>query len=454
MPKRSRFDQFEQAVEALLSRPDSLLPSAEAELAPLLSVAAELRYLPREEFKLRLKSDLQRSLSMATQPQPEPVSYMREGFHTITPYLIVPGAAEFSEFLQAAFSARERLRVPLPDGSLMHAEADVGGYIVEFADSNDRFPPRPAELHLYVSDADAAYARALAAGASSIYEPMDQHYGDREAGVKDKFGNHWYLATPISWTPPAGGPPAVQPVLHPRGADQLMNFLKDAFDAEILGDVPRSPTGAVLHATVRIGDNTLEVGDAHGQFGTIACALHLYLPNIDAAYERALRAGATSLEAPNDKPYGDRSAGLVDPTGFTWFLATHVRDIALPLPIRRVEFFTLRTANLERARRFYVESLQLPVLDEKKGDYFRISVAGVPVCVDFDAAFEGRQSNQIGVAVSHLGVTREALRGRGIRFTEGRRDKEAWLSVKDPDGHEIIFMEDRGKESAGSFRHE
>ena len=443
MPKRSKAGQLDQAVQALLSQPDSLLPSAEAELAPLVSLAATLRDLPREEFKNQLKSDLQRSSSMATQAKPEPVSYIREGFHTITPYVIVQGAAEFSDFLKAAFGAKERLRVPLPDGSLMHAEADLGGYIVEFADSNQQFPPRPAELHIYVSDADAVYARAVAAGATSVFPPVNQDYGDREAYVKDKFGNQWYIATPISWTPPVGGPPAVQPVLHPRGADQLMDFLKQAFDAEILGDVPRSPEGAVLHVTMQIGDNTLEIGDAHGQFGTVPCALHLYVPDTDAAYERAMRAGATSLMPPTDQPYGDRSAGVRDPLGFTWFLATHIRDINFPLPIRGLDFFTIRTANLERARRFYVDTLQFPVRDEKKGEYFRMEIAGVLVCVDYDAGFAGQQANQIGVTVSHLGVTREGLRTRGIKFTEGQRTDETWVAIKDPDGHEIIFIQEK-----------
>jgi uncharacterized glyoxalase superfamily protein PhnB len=444
MPERSLSHQLDQAIEVLLSQPDSLLASAEAELAPLVSLAAALRDLPREEFKLRLKSDLERRSSMATQPKPEPVSYIREGFHTITPYLIVSGATEFLAFLKSAFGAKERLRLPRPGTDLvMHAEVDLGGYIIELADSNEQFPPQPAELHLYVSDADAVYARALAAGAISLYAPMDQDYGDREGGVKDKFGNHWYIATPVGWTPPAGGPPAVQPVLHPRGADQLMHFLQDAFNAEILGDVPRSPEGAVFHVTMRIGDNTLEIGDAHGQFGTVPCAVHLYVPDTDALYERALRAGATSIEPPNDKPYGDREAGVKDATGFTWFITTHLRDIALPLPIRRLDFFTVRSANLERARRFYVDTLQFPVLDEKRGEYFRIAVAGVPVCVDFDAGFAGQQSNQIGITVGHLGFTREGLRARGIAFTEGQRADETWVAIKDPDGHEIIFIQDK-----------
>ncbi len=332
MPKRSLSEQLDQAIQALLARPDALLPSAEAEIAPLVSLAAALRELPREQFKLRLKSDLERSSSMATQPKAEAVSYIREGFHTITPYLIIEGAAEFLDFLKAAFGAKERLRIPRPGTSMvMHAEVDIGGYIVELADANEQFPPRPAELHLYVADADAVYARAVAAGATSVFAPVDQGYGDREAYVKDRFGNKWYIATPISWTPPAGGPPAVQPVLHPRGADQFMDFLKNAFGAEILGDIPRSPEGAVLHVTVGIGDNTLEIGEAHGEFQPVPCAIHLYVPDCDALYERALRAGATSIEPPNDKPYGDREGGVMDAFGFTWYITTHIRDVILPL---------------------------------------------------------------------------------------------------------------------------
>lgn len=269
---------------------------------------------------------------MATQPKAEAVSYIREGFHTITPYLIVEGAAEFLEFLKAAFAARERLRMPRPGTNLvMHAEVDIGGYIVELADANEQFPPRPAELHLYVADVDAVYARAVAAGATSVFAPLNQDYGDREAYVKDKFGNKWYIATPIRWTPPAGGPPAVQPVLHPRGADQFMDFLENAFDAEILGDIPRSPEGAVLHVTMQMGDNTLEIGEAHGEFQPLPCAIHLYVPDCDALYERALRAGATSIEPPNDKPYGDREGGVMDSFGFTWYITTHIRDVILPL---------------------------------------------------------------------------------------------------------------------------
>lgn len=88
--------------------------------------------------------------------------------------------------------------------------------------------------------------------------------------------------------------------------------------------VAESPAGAVLHATIRIGNATLEVNEASEQFPPMPCHLHLYLPDTDATYADALQAGATSIEAPEDKPYGDRSAAVKDAWGNSWFLATYL----------------------------------------------------------------------------------------------------------------------------------
>jgi uncharacterized glyoxalase superfamily protein PhnB len=103
----------------------------------------------------------------------------------------------------------------------------------------------------------------------------------------------------------------------------MIPFLQEAFGAEVEGGVARSPEGAVLHATIRIGDTTLELGEAHAEFQAMPCHLHLYVPDTDAVYERALRAGATSISAPEDKPYGERGAGVRDPFGNSWFIATY-----------------------------------------------------------------------------------------------------------------------------------
>ena len=258
-------------------------------------------------------------------PSPAPAKsearYMRPGFTSITPYIVIKGTARFIDFLRAAFQSTERLRVPLPDGSLMHAEVAVGNGIIETADANDQFPAAPTDIHLYVDDADATYARTVQAGATPIYEVADQPWGDRQGAVQDPFGNHWYIAKP-GWTPGPEGVRTIQPFLHLHDAHKMIPFLEAAFGAETLG-LATSPEGMVHHATIRIGNATLEIDEAHDEFQPKPCHLHVYVPDTDAIYAQALRAGATSVETPQDKPYGDRSAGVKDPFGNSWFIATY-----------------------------------------------------------------------------------------------------------------------------------
>jgi PhnB protein len=251
------------------------------------------------------------------------VHYLRPGLTCITPYLVLRGAAEFIEFLKTAFDGKERLRVPTPEGSIMHAEVEVGNGAIEVGDSNHRFPAAPTDIHIYVDDADATYGRALQAGATSIYAVGDMPWGDRQGAVKDQFGNHWYIAKPIGWTPGPEGLRTIQPFLHLRDADKMIPFLESAFGAEAIG-VAKSPEGAVLHATIRIGNATLEIDEAHGEFQPKPCHLHVYVPDTDAVYAQAMKTGATSVEVPQDKPYGDRSAGVKDPFGNSWFIATYL----------------------------------------------------------------------------------------------------------------------------------
>jgi PhnB protein len=328
MPERSLAGRLDQAIQAILAIPGAALPTADPRLAAHLPIIRGLRDLPRPEFKARLKSDLERKASMASPA----VTPFREGFHSITPYLIVEGAARLIDFLKQAFGAEEKFRVPKPDGSIMHAEVRIGGSVVELADANDQYPPRPTSLHLYVPDADAVYRRAIAAGAASTEEPVDQPYGDREAGIKDPGGNDWYIAThkaagPGQFTPE--GLRAVTIYLHPKGAPQLIDFLKRAFNAEEAARY-ESPEGAIAHAMIRIGDSIIEMGEAHGPYLPKPAAIHLYVPDTDAVYRQALAAGATSITEPNDAPYGDRAAGVQDPHGNSWFIATYVKDVPLP----------------------------------------------------------------------------------------------------------------------------
>jgi uncharacterized glyoxalase superfamily protein PhnB len=181
---------------------------------------------------------------------------------------------------------------------------------------------------VYVRDCDATYKRALEAGGIGVGEPRDQPYGERSATVKDAEGNHWYIATfkgkDYKWE----GAPDVQPFLHPLRAEPVLKFLKRAFGAEELGRFA-TPDGVIHHATVKIGDSHMEMGEAHEQYQPMQSMFYLYVPNVDALYRRALDAGGTSISEPADQPYGDRNAAVRDPFGNEWYIATHVKDVAL-----------------------------------------------------------------------------------------------------------------------------
>ncbi len=253
--------------------------------------------------------------------QAETVVYARPGLRAITPYLTVEGAAAFLDFLKAAFGAEERLRVPLAEGRILHAEVGIGNGAVELSDASGAYAAAPGAIHLYVDDADATVALAVGAGATLVSAVADQHWGDRQGTVRDAFGNRWYIAK-ANWTPGTEGVPTVQPFLYLKDANKMIPFLEAAFGAESLGAVS-SPEGVLLHGTMRIGDATLEVAEAEGENQPMPCLLHVYIEDADDAYANALAAGATSLEAPEYKSYGDRSAAVEDAWGNRWFIATY-----------------------------------------------------------------------------------------------------------------------------------
>ena len=120
-----------------------------------------------------------------------------QGYHTITPYLVVQRAAQLIDFLKQAFEAEEILHMAQPDGTITHAEVKIGDSGVMISEASGDFKPMPAMLHLYVEDTDSVYRRALRAGATSLREPEDQFYGDRTGGVQDASGNQWWIATHI-----------------------------------------------------------------------------------------------------------------------------------------------------------------------------------------------------------------------------------------------------------------
>lgn len=124
------------------------------------------------------------------------VNPVPEGFHTVTPYLMVPDADGLVEFMSRAFGATEVFRARGSAGG-MHVEVRVGDSMVMIGGKQDS-EPQPAAIFLYMDGVNDVYDRALEAGATSIEQPADQPAeGDRRAGVADPFGNAWFIATRI-----------------------------------------------------------------------------------------------------------------------------------------------------------------------------------------------------------------------------------------------------------------
>ncbi|MBV8732863.1 MAG: hypothetical protein JO336_23895 [Acidobacteriia bacterium] len=174
-----------------------------------------------------------------------------------------------------------------------------------------------AALHVYVPDADIVYRSALEAGGEPVSAPEDKPYGERLAAVKDHTGNLWFIATRLR--PEDVRPQSVRIYLRRINALGLIEFIKAAFNATERG-VYQSPEGKVMHAELRIGDATIELGEIEGE----PAAIYLYVPNADSIYQQALEAGAQPLYAPVDQPYGDRQGGVEDRWGNTWYIATHL----------------------------------------------------------------------------------------------------------------------------------
>jgi PhnB protein len=133
-----------------------------------------------------------------------------EGYHTVTPYLIVKGAANAIEFYKKAFGAKELFRMPRPDGKIAHAEFKIGDSPIMIADENLDMGARspqttggsPVMILLYLEDVDKVFNQAVAAGAKVLRPVENQFYGDRTSGVTDPYGHVWYIHTHIEDVPP------------------------------------------------------------------------------------------------------------------------------------------------------------------------------------------------------------------------------------------------------------
>lgn len=126
---------------------------------------------------------------------PEVILPIPAGYPRLIPYLTVSAGDRFLAFLSEVFGAELNERVVDEHGGLRHAEVRIAGTVLMVSEAAPEWPVRPASFYLYDEDCDALYRKALAAGASSMMEPADQYYGDRNAGVKDPVGNTWWFAT-------------------------------------------------------------------------------------------------------------------------------------------------------------------------------------------------------------------------------------------------------------------
>jgi PhnB protein len=346
MPKRAQIDELDQAVEALLGRREG---NADPGFAPLLRIAEGLHDLPREEFKAQLKFDLERKVTMATTMH-EPAAAVRQ---TATPRLRIKDTAAAIEFYQKAFGAREIMRFDV-HGTIAHAEIGIGNSTIMLAEAGPGYPGpeslggSPVVMNLSVDDADAAVARAATAGARITMPATDQFYGERTGQVTDPFGYTWSISArreeltveemyrrfgdfekaqaakkPTARFIPEGFR-TLTPYLVAENAVGLIDFVKQVFGGEEKFRATGSAGG--LHCEVRVGDCMLMIGGGGPGLSwrgdTWRGAAHVYVPDTDSVYRRALEAGAVSMQAPADQPWGERTANVRDAAGNHWYIAT------------------------------------------------------------------------------------------------------------------------------------
>jgi PhnB protein len=322
MPDRTLVEQLDQAIDSVLA---GALPvqGGDTELAALTEIAGRLRHLPAESFKTRLKTELQRRALMTTSTATGTLAPV--GFRTITPFIIHDKAPELVDFLKSTFGAEELKRNTAGEAYGFYSEVRIGDSMIMIGGGTAASRGNlSGAFHVFVEDCDAAYRRALEAGAVTLMgalgEPADRPYGERSAYVEDAFGNYWYIATRLaSAPPPEPGLGTVVAHVHPAAARKYIDFLKRAFGAEEIVVVEHA--GHVMHAAVRVGDAVLEMGEPADRTGIPSNGFFLLVEDVEAAYARVLAAGATAIRPPDDIPYGLRSAIVKDPEGYLWWPA-------------------------------------------------------------------------------------------------------------------------------------
>ena len=240
----------------------------------------------------------------------------RPGFRTVTPYVLPPNA-DFVEFLKNVFGGVETERTVTSPTSF-HAEVRIGDSMLMIGVGSGT--SRPASLFAYVPNVDEVYKRALDAGCTEL-EPVREDYGDRFGCVQDPAGNGWIIATHLGASYVREHHHAITLSFSTTGAPRFIEFLKRAFSAQ---EVQRYEWPGGLYATVRIGDSVVAVSEAsnHEWMRPLATMAYLYVPDCDALYDQAIRAGAKSIHPPANQSYGDRNGGVTDEWGNQWYMAT------------------------------------------------------------------------------------------------------------------------------------
>lgn len=328
-------EQLDQAIDAMMAAGGVLPAEVDEGVAELVGIAVELRGLPRDEFKARLGKELEKEAEMSTASKKasEKVSGVREGFRTVTPYLVVPDVHAEAEFLKQTFGVTGQIYGLGSQGGF-HAEYNIGGSMIMVGGGGEgsqwKGTPLPTYIHLYVEDVDAIYEKALEAGASNLSPPASRPYGDRECGFRDPGGNQWFVGTHQGESFIPRGQPNLMPSLQPVGAPKMIDFLKQAFGAEELL-VHRSPDGAVRYASMQVGTSVIEMGEAHGQWQPMPSVFMMYVDDVDAWYERATKAeGAIAKDPPKLQPHGARMGSIQDPFDNVWYIASQVQSVREP----------------------------------------------------------------------------------------------------------------------------
>ena len=309
MSERSKFDQLDEIVTAIVAQGDTDLSTLDQSVVELAQVARDLRGLPQESFRNQLREKLTRSDVMSS---PKPTrAYVPKDRPQFSIYLSFDDAATAIDFYKKAFDAEELMRMDERGGKVGHAEMRVGDLVMMMADEYPDYgaiSPKtlggsPVKLHLYVEDVDAVTRHAVDLGATLVRPVEDQFYGDRAGQIRDPFGYTWIIAThkrdvsveemqrhladfgeqkePVSTAYKREGFNTVTPYLTVERAPELLEFVKKAFGATEMFRTTGSAGG--MHAEARIGESMVMIGGGVGVHQN-PTAIHLYIPDVDAAY--------------------------------------------------------------------------------------------------------------------------------------------------------------------------